>query len=388
METSLSLSGKHSLGIGFFYDGTEFKKLVKGNTIYYGIPNRQTNPIKRILYRHLSVLNDEHSDYLNQIIDEFKPDLIHVFGTESGFCKVLMNRKEKILINFQGLLKPILLVYFPLDLSKAYVFRHNGINPLLRGISFFHSYQTLKKMARREEIILKHHKYYVGRTNWDRNYLKLMNPAAIYYHCDEILRNNFYNIKWIPPSDVSRKTSIVIGTTISNSTYKGLDLVFKTVELLKHYDLTWKVFGISENDDINSICRKKFGKDIGKDKIKLYGQVDSDHLINELLTCHFYVHTSYIDNSPNSVCEAMIIGMPVIASSIGGIPSLIKDGETGFLFNPYDKYSLAGLLSGLIDDYSAAIKSGINARGDALQRHNPERITEEIEDIYNIVANS
>ena len=47
---------------------------------------------------------------------------------------------------------------------------------------------------------------------------------------------------------------------------------------------------------------------------------------------------------------------------MGGIRSLVKDGETGFLFNPYDKYDLAGLIVNLLDDYQVAIKVGNNAR--------------------------
>ena len=47
-----------------------------------------------------------------------------------------------------------------------------------------------------------------------------------------------------------------------------------------------------------------------------------------------------MDNSPNSLCEAMAVGMPVIASNIGGIPSLIDDEVNGLLFKVNDSNDL------------------------------------------------
>ena len=45
---------------------------------------------------------------------------------------------------------------------------------------------------------------------------------------------------------------------------------------------------------------------------------------------------SLFDNSPNTVYEAMAHGKIVVASSVGGIPEIIRDKENGFLFNPFD----------------------------------------------------
>jgi glycosyltransferase involved in cell wall biosynthesis len=83
----------------------------------------------------------------------------------------------------------------------------------------------------------------------------------------------------------------------------------------------------------------------------------------------------------------MILGMPVLSSSVGGIKSLIAHGETGFLFNPYDKYDLAGLLVNLIKNYELAKQAGLNARKVALKRHSTESILFKLNQIYDKIIN-
>ncbi len=77
--------------------------------------------------------------------------------------------------------------------------------------------------------------------------------------------------------------------------------------------------------------------------------------------------------------------MPVLSSSVGGIKTLIIDQTTGFLFNPYDKYDLAGLLVNLINNYEKAKQVGLNARQVALKRHSPDQIISELNKIYNFI---
>ncbi|KPJ97214.1 MAG: hypothetical protein AMJ60_12295, partial [Desulfobacterales bacterium SG8_35] len=83
---------------------------------------------------------------------------------------------------------------------------------------------------------------------------------------------------------------------------------------------------------------------------------------------------SYIDNSPNSVAEAQIVGMPVIASYTGGVPSMVKDGETGLLFPTGDVPLLVSRIKSIFKDDALANKLGENALQTARKRHDPDRI--------------
>jgi glycosyltransferase involved in cell wall biosynthesis len=386
LESLIEETKIFELGICFFYQGKTFTKLKKGNINYFGIPLKEGNFLKRILARHCNHLNDEDPLFFDDVINEFKPDLIHVFGTEFGYGKILMRRYNKVLFHLQGLVAPYADVYFPPGFNKCKILSKSNLIPILRGITFVHNYRLFRKRAHREEEIIKYWQYFSGRTEWDKNYIRLMNPNAHYFHCEELLRKEFFENEWIQPSKVDSKEKIVIGSTIRPNLYKGLDLIYNTMDLIKSNNIHWKIFGISENDTYNKIVKRVLRINNKYQNIEFYGQLSASELVKQFNTCHFFVHPSYIENSPNSVCEAMMLGIPVLSSSVGGTKSLITDNKTGFLFNPYDRYDLTGLLVNLINNYDIAIQAGLNARQVALKRHSPDGILSTLCNIYKIIS--
>src|SRR5215831_3296157 len=349
----------HQLGICFFYSGKQYKKISKG-VHYYGIPFKKKTIYKKLYNRHFAVLDDNYEKHFNSVIEDFQPDIIHVFGTESGYGQILKGKFDKVVFHLQGLISPASLVYFPKGIKPLTVFQKSNFFSIITGDTFLHKYILFKKRGIREEQIIKSWNYFMGRTDWDRNYLKLLNPHSLYFHCDEMLRESFFRNDWEAPK-MNGSSEIIFGTTINPNIYKGLDVIYKTIAQLKDYKIKWKIFGIEETEQVNHIIRKILN--IKREpRISFYGQIDDSFLISELRTCHFFIHPSYIDNSPNSVCEAMMLGMPVLSSSVGGIKSLIKHNVTGYLFNPYDEYDLPALITSLVSDYDSAIKVGREAR--------------------------
>jgi glycosyltransferase involved in cell wall biosynthesis len=110
--------------------------------------------------------------------------------------------------------------------------------------------------------------------------------------------------------------------------------------------------------------------------------MNAAQLLKAELDADIFVHPSHIDNSPNSVCEAMLIGMPVIATCTGGTGSLLTDGEEGILIQDGDPHSLAGVLMELVKDPAYAAELGKNARERAIKRHDPDQITDNLINIY------
>lgn len=387
LETLIVKEQIHEIGICFFYSGTEYKTITKDGVTYYGLPFEKEGTIERIYNRHAGKLNDTKSIYIDSVLSDFNPDLVHVFGTEMGYGELLMNKFHKVLFHLQGLTAPYAEVYFPNGIGKSDVLKKSRFANIIRGISFYNHYKLFKSRAIREVRIVKKWKYFTGRTEWDRNYIQLLNPAAVYFHNEELLREQFFKSEWSPPSIPDNKKNIVVGTTINPNIYKGLDLVYKSLALLSDYSITWKIFGLNEDNDLNKMVKALLPAGYLNSSIIFYGQIDSPALIAELKTCHFFVHPSYIDNSPNSVCEAMLLGMPVLSSSVGGIKSLITHQQNGFLFNPYDKYDLAGLLVSLINNYHIGVKAGSNARITAMKRHSPVEILKVLNTIYSTIYN-
>jgi L-malate glycosyltransferase len=78
----------------------------------------------------------------------------------------------------------------------------------------------------------------------------------------------------------------------------------------------------------------------------------------------------------------MAVGLPVIASDIGGIPEIIEDGHTGFLVPPGDHSALAGRLLHLISEPAARRGMSSTARAEALDRYSTEVVLPEYLDLY------
>jgi glycosyltransferase involved in cell wall biosynthesis len=101
-----------------------------------------------------------------------------------------------------------------------------------------------------------------------------------------------------------------------------------------------------------------------------------------MLKADIFVHPSHIENSPNSLCEAMLLGMPVIATAVGGVLSMLNDKQEGILIQDGDPYSMAGAVLELIANRNYAKKLGLNARSKAMEKHDPDKIANQLMTAY------
>lgn len=86
--------------------------------------------------------------------------------------------------------------------------------------------------------------------------------------------------------------------------------------------------------------------------------------------------------------EAMACGRPVVASNIGGLPELIRDGENGFLVPPKDPAALAKAASNLMEDPALARRLGARARQTALDSFSVPSWTERVLKVYDSAVRS
>ena len=102
---------------------------------------------------------------------------------------------------------------------------------------------------------------------------------------------------------------------------------------------------------------------------------------------NLYVMPSHIENSPNSLCEAMMLGMPCISTNVGGVSSLLENGREGVLIQDGDPWSLAGAIKECYLNYPKYLEYGENARKRAIKRHDRKAVAAELLNIYHQVYN-
>lgn len=381
MQNRLALRKDIKLGIAFCMENQP-QKVEQDGVSYYLIPNHQKKVKDKLLdFVHI---NDERRDEvvwpyyeekLKEIIADFKPDLIHVFGSE--LYQSLVTRVAggiPTVLHLQGLLSLYIYILLPPGVSKwTFVFSGRG------GKGKFHNYQYLaywKRSAYREKAILKAVSHAFGRTEWDKHGLTMLNPHAVYHHCGEMLRSVFYEKRErvIPERPV-------ISTTISSPLYKGFDVILKVANILKNelnIDFVWHVYGNVSPRFMERLTKLKHD-DLN---IKLLGVASADTIHEGLLNSTLYFHSSYIENSPNSVGEAQLVGIPVVAGRVGGTDSMVEHGKTGFLYPITDPYMAAYYVKYLIENHDTNTMMGKAAREVALERHDPDVIMAEMLKTY------
>ena len=379
LESRLKKQKGIKLGIVFYYPKKihffEFNK-----TKYYPVYTNTGGKIKKLITRIKgSIEPKEDVQKFLQIISDFKPDIIHIHGTEGPFGLIQEKIKNiPIVISIQGNILVCKYKWYS-GITKAHVKKYsNSIDKLLYR-DYNSIYKSFNKRAEREKNILSSSKNIIGRTSWDKRITSILAKDSKYFHNDEILRDSFYKNKW---SNIKSKPFIIF-TTSSNSIYKGIEVMLQTVKLLDEFefDYKWYVAGLKNSDKVIKIVNKSFNLRPSNNVIFL-GTLNEKELVDNLLASHVYVMPSHIENSPNNLCEAMILGLPCIATDVGGTSSLLENKKEGILIQDGDPWSLAGAIIEMHNNYKTAIKYGVNARNKAIKRHNPLKIINDLINIY------
>lgn len=87
------------------------------------------------------------------------------------------------------------------------------------------------------------------------------------------------------------------------------------------------------------------------------------------MDANVYIMPSAIENSPNSLCEAQILGVPVVASYCGGTPTLMTDQESGYFYR-YEEYEMLAQIIIMLFGQSDFLQLSLAERMVAQKRHN------------------
>lgn len=119
--------------------------------------------------------------------------------------------------------------------------------------------------------------------------------------------------------------------------------------------------------------------------VSFLGQLDQERLLAEYAACSLFVLPSFQETAPMAVQQALAARVPVVATSVGGVPTLVKDGETGLLVPCGDSDALAAAILRVLDDDDLRARMGEQARRDARQRFLPEVVADKTKAVYDAI---
>ena len=380
-------SDEIDLGVGFLT--TERHEIqLQGRTKYYPILKSNLSAVKKLIYYYRGYKQYTSLKYLPQlqhIISDFKPDIIHIFGLENPLAVIVGETQIPQIVHLQGLLLPCDNAFYPPGINRFSFIWPPSLREWIFRNGFIYAKKNMHIRALHEYDLFLSAKFYMGRTIWDRQMTNLLSPRSSYFHVDEVLRDTFYKKSgsWKPT-----KGKFIITSTLSENVYKGLDVVLKTAKLLKdlvNFDFEWHVIGIPQFSKLIKFFEHSTKIESANVNIIYQGVKDESALCNILLSSNVYVHPSYIDNSPNSLCEAQMLGVPVIGSYVGGIPSLITDQISGILSPANAPYELAYHIKNLHDNSDLATKLSKGGTAEAQRRHDRTAIVNSLIETYKSV---
>ena len=353
---------------------------LEGKTItYYLIPVGKGN----------NRVNHDYEPYWREVRDAVKPDIVHIHGTEfsHGLAYIEACGVDNLCVSIQGLTS-VYYRYYLAGLSRWEIRRSVTPASMYKG-TILKGAKGFKERGEFEKEILRRTHHVIGRTSWDKAHAWAINPQATYHYGGETLRSDFYTGP-IWKYEQCKPHSIFVSQAIYP--IKGLHKVLEAMPfILRHYpdaivrvarvDITrsksWKE--LIKLSDYGNIIRKIIRKYCLQDRVSFTGVLDGEGMRREYLQSNVFVCPSSIENSPNSLGEAQILGVPVVASYEGGVMDMMR-GDEEHMYRFEEVEMMAHKIVQLFDREGNIDTAPM--RQEALRRHDPERNARELMQVY------
>ncbi|SCY25203.1 glycosyltransferase family 4 protein [Butyrivibrio sp. INlla14] len=329
-----------------------------------------------------------------QILEDFKPDIVHIFGTEFPHALAMLKSfddSKKVLLGIQGLCGRIADEYMamlPESVQRSATFRDR-----LKEDSLLQQQEKYRIRGEREKETILLAGNITGRTEFDRKETSAINPNARYFAMNETMRPAFYEGKW------QEKNAIPHSIFLSQGDYplKGFHFMLEAMpKILEKYPDAHlyvagnNIIGKGQSKYPYFLRASAYGKYLRglissgklKKKVTMVGMLSEQEMKEKMLQSSIFVCPSILENSPNSLAEAMLLGMPIVAARVGGIPSMIQNNKECTFFEGGNSDQLADAIIQMWDEPVISAVYGDNARKHALISHDPDANYQKLMQIY------
>lgn len=291
------------------------------------------------------------SKQINRLLNRIQPDIVHAHGVENEYALAAIRGNYPYLISIQGI-----------------VAEFNKTDPS----PYFDIMEPLEALA------VQRSQYFTCRTHFDTGFVRRLNPDAKIFDIPEAMGPVFFEGQWDCPSG---KRVLHVGGA---SPRKGLH------ELIEAMGLAVKQIPDVSIDAVGNfpVDRQQALQQLADENsvaIRFHGFQPSEKIAELHRQCSVFALCSSNENSPNTLAEAMVSGMPVVSYNVGGVSSMFKDGESGILIKPHDIEALASAVAELLVDKDKAKAMGRSAADFARARNHPDHVAKETLAAYEFI---
>lgn len=318
---------------------------------------------------YILIPDNSYETEFERICNTLHPNLVHIYGTEYKFNTDIINicviNNIKHVVSLQGVMKECASHYFD-GLPEKF----NRVNPLLKFMKklFYADSIALEQKEFEKQSILeceaiKKATNVMGRTEFDKEFALSCNPKINYFKVCETLRDSFYSAeKWQYASCEKNTIFISQGFYPIKGLHSFLEAVPKLIKKYpdikiyigghKPYTLKNKYLDIIVDYffEYQKYIKNLIKKNSLQNYIEYTGPLNANQMIERYLKSNLFLSCATIENSPNSVGEAMLLGVPIVASDVGGTNSMFSDKKEGLLYNFFDSEEMLNCISFILDN--------------------------------------
>lgn len=338
------------------------------------------------------------------ILEDEKPDVIHIYGTEFAHSWAMAQAADpsKILVTIQGSL------HYIKDATYAgipeRICRDNWLHKLLRrlhkgGTSIDLQRISFAQRAQLECKTLRHVKFINGGSAWGNAVARSINPDCTTLDCNLILRQSFYDAPLWQYDNCTPHTIFALLTY----PVKGFHKLLEAMPMILHRFPDAKIVVVG-----NWLAERRYGRiktammNYAQDyqwylqnlidrlelkgHLEFVGYLDETQMQAHLRKANVFVSPSSIENQSTAMGEAMMLGVPCVASCVGAMQEMIDHGRDGFLY-PFDApYLLADYICRIFESRELAEQFSVRGRAHAQKTYNREENCRKLLEMYETVA--
>ena len=327
-----------------------------------------------------------------RIIESIDPDCIHIWGSEYNHSYYVtkaarnLSKIECTVLSIQGLVSVYAEHYY--DGLPPELIHRRTLKEFFGRRNIAQEKKMMELQGQTEISTFQMLENCIGRTDWDYACAKQMNPQIEYHFCGEILRESFYVNRW----KYEECDKEVIFFSQAHYPIKGLHIMLRALPIIKEYYPAVVLRIVGNNPQKKAIfkrssyekyiCNLIHDNDLSNSNEWL-GQLSENEMMLNYKKANVFVCSSSIENSSNSIGEAMLVGTPIVASDVGGIKSFMEHEKEGMLYHSTAVYMLADNVIRIFNSRSLAIQLGNNAHERAKKYHCIEDNLQRLIKIYN-----
>lgn len=282
---------------------------------------------------------------LRRTLVRIQPDLIHTWGTERIYPAALADFKGPGILSMQGVL-------------TEYA-RIGGLPNDWRW----------RKMIRSEPKFMRAATVVTSESQWGIDRVREVVPDADIRMVEYGVHPGFYEVQWDPSPSVPY--ALYVG---GSDWRKGADLLIEALKYLP--DRRWEL-RMAGDERLAAMVGEA-----GLENVSCLGLLPWNEMKKQLAGAWCSVLPTRGDTSPNSVKEARVIGVPVVASSHGGHAGYLQDSVNGRIVDPLTPEGLATVLDEVMSSHSSAVVLGKGRHSEDREYLHPSRTAEGFAEIY------